>query len=85
MMTCKLLAADRVVLDVEASQVSCRTPVGWLGIRPGHAPAVFGLRDAPLRIWASDGELSYHVRRGVVRVERQGVLILADRVVPNDA
>ncbi len=80
MMTCKLVAAERVFLDSEASQVYCRTPVGWLGILPGHAPAVFGLRDALLRVTVADGELTFRVQRGVVRVAQSEVLVLADSV-----
>ncbi len=80
MMTCKVLASERVLLEAEASRVSCRTPVGWLGILPGHAPAVFGLRDAPLRVATADGERRFRVQRGVIRVSRWGVLVLADEV-----
>lgn len=79
MMTCRVLAAERVLLEAEASQVSCQTPVGWLGILTGHAPAVFGLTDAPLRVTTPEGEQRFRVHRGVVRVSRSGVLVLADR------
>ncbi len=85
MMTCKVLAADRILLEAEASQVSCRTPIGWLGILAGHAPAIFGLKDAPLRVTTPEGELGFQVRRGVVRVGRSGVLVLADWAEPEHA
>jgi len=65
--------------------VSCRTPAGWLGILPGHAPAVFGLKDAPLRIVTSQGERDFRLHRAVVRVDRSGVWVLADRVEENHA
>ncbi|MFO8033784.1 MAG: F0F1 ATP synthase subunit epsilon [Candidatus Bipolaricaulota bacterium] len=85
MMTCKVLASDRVVLDAEASSVTCRTPEGWLGILTGHAPAVFGLEDAPLRVSTPEGQQRFRVQRGVVRVSRSGVLVLADWVEVDDA
>ncbi len=85
MMDCKVLASEQVILEEEATQVSCRTPTGWLGILPGHAPAVFGLEDAPLRIVTSQGERHFRLHLAVVRVNRTEVLVLADRAEENHA
>ena len=79
-MKLEIIACDRVVLSAEAEYVSLRTPVGWLGILPGHAPASFSLREAPLVIRTRDGERTFRVGDGFVEVSPHGVTVLADAV-----
>ncbi len=85
MMNCRILAVDRVVLDAPAERVRAKTPVGWLGILPRHAPGAFALEDAPLEVVTEDGHRRFHVHEGVLHVRPDGVLLLADVVEPIDA
>lgn len=62
-----------------------RTPVGWLGILPRHAPAAFAVEDAPLRIGTETGERTFRVKQGIVWVSPAGVLVLIDEIEEEDA
>jgi len=79
-MKCEIIACDRVIFSSGVSYVYTRTPIGWLGILPGHAPATFALEDAPLRIGTEDGERTFRVKRGFVRVSPEGIAIFVDEL-----
>ena len=77
---CEILACERIVFAAEVKGVFTRTPEGELGILPHHAPAVFSLEDAPVRLKTKRGEMAFEVRHGIARVSPEGVLIFADVV-----
>ncbi len=79
-MKCEIIACDRVVFSSEVSSVYTRTPIGWLGILPGHAPAAFALEDAPLRIGTEGGERTFRVKHGFIRVSPEGIAIFVDEL-----
>ena len=79
-MKCEIVACERTVFSSEVEGVFTRTPEGELGILPRHAPAVFALEDAPVRLKTREGERIFRVRRGIVRVSPEGVSIFADTV-----
>lgn len=79
-MKCQIIACDRVVFSSEVSSVYTRTPVGWLGILPGHALAAFALEDAPLRIGTEGEERTFRVKHGFVRVSSEGITIFVDEL-----
>jgi len=82
---CEIIACDRVVLSAEAEFVAIRTPEGGLGVLPRHAPAVFALVDAPVRVRTPSGERLLRVRNGIASVSPGGVTVLADYVEEPDA
>lgn len=73
---------SRVVFAGTATGVYARSREGWFGILPGHAPAVFALADAPLRVTTPDGTRSFHVPGGILYVSSQGVTILSEQATP---
>ena len=79
-MELEIIACDRVVFSAEVESISTRTPEGWLGILPHHAPAAFALGDAPLRIRTAEGERSFRVKNGIVQVSPMRVAILVDEI-----
>lgn len=79
-MECRVLACDRVVFTGKAKAVYARGVEGWFGVLPNHAPAVFSLVDAPLRVETEAQEHLFHVKVGVLHVHRTGVIVVADEV-----
>jgi len=77
-MKCEIIACDQVVFSSEVSYVYTRTPIGWLGILPGHAPAAFALEGAPLRIGTEGEERTFRVKHGFVRVSPEGIAVFVD-------
>ncbi len=81
-MECRILSCERVVFSGEATAVYARSHEGWFGILPGHAPAVFALAPAPLRVTTSEGTRSFHVAGGTLYVEPERVIILTADASP---
>ncbi len=81
-MECRIVACERVVLAGEAVAVYARSHDGWFGVLPGHAPAVFALAPAPLRVTTPEGTRSFHVHGGTLYVDSRGVTILSERASP---
>lgn len=81
-MNVRFLSAERELFSGEADAVYARGTEGWFGILPGHAPGVFSLQDAPVRVVTGGGEKTFHVNSGLVHVRRDGVVVLADEVSP---
>jgi len=79
-MNVRLIGAERQVFSGEATALYAQGTEGWFGILSRHAPAIFALEDAPLRIVTDSGEHVFRVRAGVVHVRRDEVVILADEV-----
>lgn len=79
-MECRILACEREVFSGEVQGVYARGMEGWFGVLSGHAPAVFALANAPVRLVTEQGERTYRVKGGLVHVRRDGVVILADEV-----
>ncbi len=79
-MKCEIIVCDRSVFSGEVESLYTRTPRGWLGVLPRHAPAAFALENAPLKIRTSEGERSFHVKNGFVRVTPTKVAVFADEL-----
>ncbi|MGF1646636.1 MAG: F0F1 ATP synthase subunit epsilon [Kineosporiaceae bacterium] len=77
----ELVAADRRVWAGEATIVSARTPVGGLGILPGHEPLLALLADGPVSIGAASGErVVADVDGGFLSVDHDLVTLVAQEV-----
>lgn len=76
------MVCERVVFAGRATEVYARSRDGWFGILPGHAPAVFALAEAPLRVTTAEGTRSFHVRGGTLYVDRTGVTVLSEQASP---
>lgn len=74
----ELVAADRLVWSGEASIVSARTPVGGLGILPGHEPLLALLADGPVTLTSTSGErVVAEVDGGFLSVDHDLVTLVA--------
>lgn len=76
------MSCDQVVFAGAVTAVYARSHEGWLGILPGHAPAVFALSAAPLRVETLEGTRSFLLRGGTLYVEPQRVTVLTERASP---
>ncbi len=76
------MAWDRVVFSGTATEVYARSPEGWFGILPGHAPAAFALADHELRVTTPEGNRTFRVRGGTLYVDRAGVTVLTSQASP---
>jgi len=75
-----VISCERPVFSGEVQAVFAKSPVGWFGVLPRHAPAVFLLRDAPLRAQLPTGEKVFRVKNGVLHVRENRVTVVADEV-----
>ncbi len=76
----ELVAADRRVWEGEASMVRARTIEGELGILPGHQPLLGVLVEGDVSIKTSGGDRTATVDGGFLSVDRDKVIIVAERV-----
>ncbi len=83
-LTVQLVAADRLVWEGEASQVSARTTSGDLGILPGHTPLLGILAASEVRIKADGTWRAATLDGGFLSVEQDRVTIVADSVDATD-
>jgi len=82
-MECRIVACERVVFSGEATSVYARGQEGWFGILPGHAPALFALAHAPLRVATAEGIRSFQVQGGTLYVDPHGVIVLTEQASPD--
>ncbi len=79
-MEVQIFSCKRPVFSGQAQAVYAKSPVGWFGILPRHAPATFFLEETPLRVELPEGERKFHVVRGVLYVRDNKVTIVAEEV-----
>lgn len=79
-MELRVISCERPVFSAPVQAVYAKSPVGWFGILPKHAPAVFLLKDAPVRAVLPSGEKRFFVRTGVLHVREDVVTVVADEV-----
>lgn len=79
-MELKLVSCERTFSFPDVQAVFAKSPVGWFGILPRHAPAVFLLQDSPIRIKLPDGEKVFQVKNGVLYVRENRITVAAAEV-----
>lgn len=75
-----VISCERPLFSGKVDAVFAKSPVGWFGILPRHAPATFLLQDSPLRVKTAEGERVFFVRRGVLHVQENVVTVVADEI-----
>ncbi len=83
-MHCELRTAEKTLFSGEASLIVARSPRGEFGVMEGHAPLLAVLIPAPLRVKTKDREHEFAVAAGLLRVDEDGVVILAQDAVPKE-
>lgn len=79
-MELRIVSCERPVFSATVQAVYAKSPDGWFGVLPRHAPAAFLLKDAPLRAVLPQGERRFVVKTGVLYVRKDGVTVVADEV-----
>ena len=78
-MHCDIVSAEKSIFSGLVEMVVATGSLGDLGIAPGHAPLLTGLKPGPVRLIMPDGEEEvYYVSGGFLEVQRGIVTLLAD-------
>ena len=84
-MQCDIVSAEREIFSGTVSMVSATGTVGELGILPGHAPVLTGVRPGPVRLRLENGsEEVFFASGGFLEVQPGVVTILADTALRAD-
>jgi len=79
---CQIVACERVVFAGTSTGVYARSHDGWFGVLPGHAPSVFTLADAELRVNTDEGTRTFRVHGGTLYVAPDRVTVLTEQASP---
>ena len=78
-MQCDIVSAEQAIFSGPVAMVSLRGTVGELGILPGHAPLLTGVRPGAVQLRLEDGEEQvFYASGGFLEVQPGVVTILAD-------
>lgn len=75
-----IVTPDRLVYSADVNMVIARATDGDLGILPGHAPLIAGLKVWPLRIIKDEGEEILSLDGGFIEVHPRKITISANYV-----
>ncbi len=76
---CDIVSAEKEIFSGRITMISAPGPIGELGIGPGHAPLLTGIRPGPVRLTMEDGEEEvFFASGGFLEVQPGVVTILAD-------
>lgn len=73
-----ILSPDKSLYSGNATMVNLPGKDGSLGILENHAPLITTLRKGSIRLTGSEGEKTFEVNGGVVEVNHNKVIILAE-------
>ena len=81
-MHCDIVSAEEEIFSGRVTLVSVTGTVGELGIMPGHAPLLTGIRPGPVRLKFDNGEEEvFFASGGFLEVQPGVVTLLADTAV----
>jgi len=76
---CDIVSAEKQLFSGEVEMIVAVGSEGDLGILPGHAPLLTGLKPGPVRIIMQGGEEEvFYVNGGFLEVQPKVVTVLAD-------
>ncbi|MFP6817600.1 MAG: F0F1 ATP synthase subunit epsilon [Pseudomonadales bacterium] len=76
---CDIVSAEKEIFSGRVTMLSVTGSIGELGIMPGHAPLLTGIRPGPVRLRMDDGEEEvFFASGGFLEVQPGVVTILAD-------
>ncbi len=76
---CDIVSAEHEIFSGRVTQLSATGSIGELGILPGHAPLLTGIRPGPVRLTLESGEEEViFASGGFLEVQPGVVTILAD-------
>ncbi len=76
---CDIVSAEEEIFSGRVTMVSATGTIGELGIMPGHAPLLTGIRPGPVRLTMDGGEEEvFFASGGYLEVQPGVVTVLAD-------
>ncbi len=76
---CDIVSAEEEIFSGRVTMVSATGAIGELGIMPGHAPLLTGIRPGPIRLKMDNGEEEvFFASGGFLEVQPGVVTVLAD-------
>ena len=76
---CDIVSAEEEIFSGRVTMISATGTIGELGIMPGHAPLLTGIRPGPVRLKLDNGdEEVFFASGGFLEVQPGLVTILAD-------
>lgn len=84
-MQCDIVSAEREIFSGRVAMVIATGTIGELGILPGHAPLLTGIRPGPVTLRFEDGEEDvFFASGGFLEVQPGIVTVLADTALRAD-
>ncbi len=82
---CDIVSAETEIFSGDVKMVVAVGTLGQLGIMPGHAPLLTGLKPGPVTLrFEDDSEEVYFASGGYIEVQPGHVIILADTALRAD-
>ena len=84
-MQCYIVSAEEEIYSGRVSMLSALGTIGELGILPGHAPLLTGIRPGPVKLRDEDGEEDvFYASGGYLEIQPGIVTVLADTALRAD-
>ena len=84
-MHCDIVSAEKEIFSGRVTMVIANGALGELGIMPGHAPLLTGIRSGPVRLKFDNGEEEvFFASGGYLEVQPSVVTVLADTALRAD-
>ena len=84
-MQCYIVSAEEEIYSGRVAMLSATGTIGELGILPGHAPLLTGLRPGPVRLRDENGEEDvFYASGGYLEIQPGIVTVLADTALRAD-
>lgn len=77
-MVVDIITPDKSLFSGEATAVTVPGTDGSLGILDKHAPLISALKEGKVKVTTASGEDFYEISGGVVEVQQNKVIILAE-------
>jgi len=81
-MHCEIVSAERELFSGTITKLTAVGTIGGLGIYPGHAPLLTGIRPGPVTLSMEDGEEEiFFASGGYLEIQPGVITVLADTAV----
>jgi F-type H+-transporting ATPase subunit epsilon len=79
-----VVSAEGAIFEGDVTAIQVTASEGELGIHPGHAPLLTGLRPGMVRLVQDDQEQFIYIAGGTLEIQPRQVIVLADTAVRAD-
>ena len=84
-MQCHIVSAEQEIFSGQVAMLSLTGTLGELGILPGHAPLLTGIRPGPVRLRDDQGQEDvFYASGGYLEIQPGVVTVLADTALRAD-